>query len=613
MTKVKHLPPHPNLGSSPGQAPLPPGERERPFLVTLNAQGFLTCLLCLALSLLALAPDAQAHLTRYTGAENSSTVAEVWIDDQHVTLRLEIGDLDRETFGVLLGEDAAGQDANRLGLVLSGDDGAPLAGAVTIMARRPRTDRSTASQSPPAPIPGSAEVTYVEVVYDLALRPATLTLTPPRGIGGDEAAAEIGFIVYHETIPVIDFQYLARPETLRLDWRDPWYSAFDNTDLKRHHSSPVMTFLYVEPYEVRFEMLVRLKTLAAWMPLEVPQQTPIDAETQARLREQIGAFLLQQSQMRIDGAESRPLLDRVEFVRVTPQGIQSLDAAQRLTFHTALVGVILAYVTPGPPQEVTADWTHFDDQVTSVPATVIDPVSQLPYDLTAEAPTLRWTNRLADYNYQVASIDAMTARAARPIVFPVPSCLLCLIAAIFISYGRRMGLHVVSRITGFAVFIAMGFGLVAFGQVEVRNPFQAPYQLPEAEALTTLQGLLQNTYRAFDFRAEEDVYDKLAVSAAGDLITDIYLQSRKRLVMEEQGGAQAKVQDVQLLDAVQSGPPDRRQRFTFQCTWRITGTVNHWGHTHQRRNQYDALITIQPVEGAWKIVALDVIDERRLP
>ena len=570
-----------------------------------------TCLLYLILSLLA--SPAQAHLTKYTGAEHNSTVAEIWIDDQRVTLRLEIGDLDRAAFGALLDDEPAAPDEAPLGLLLTGADGVPLAGEVTIMERRPRTDRSTASQSPPARIPGSAEVTYVEVVYDLATRPETLTLTPPRRIGSEEAAAEIGFIVYHETIPVIDFQYLERPETLRLDWGDPWYSAFENADLKRHHSAPVMAFLYVEPYEVRFEVLIRLKALAAWMALDVPEQAPIDADTQAGLREQIGQFLVQQSQVRIDGAASRPLLDRVEFVRVTPGGIRALEAGQRLTFHTALVGVILAYVTPGPPQEVTADWTFFDDPVTSVPSTVIDPVSQLPYDLTAEAPTLRWTNLLDQYNYQVATIDAIAAQAARPIVFPVPSCLLCLVAAIFIGYGRRLGLHLVSRITGFTVFIAMAFGLVAFGQIEVRNPLQAPYRLPEAAALTTLQGLLQNTYRAFDFRAEEDVYDKLAVSAAGDLITDIYLQSRKRLVMEEQGGARAKVQDVQLLDAVQTGPPGKRGRFTFQCTWRITGTVNHWGHTHQRRNQYDALITIQPIERAWKIVALDVIEERRLP
>ena len=572
-----------------------------------------TCLLCLILTLLPLARTAQAHLTKYTGAEHSSTVAEIWIDEERITLRLEIGDLDQEAFADLLNDDASEQDGVQRDLVLTGDDGTPLAGEVKVIERRPRTDRSTASQSTAAQVPGGAEVTYAEVVYELGMHPATLTLMPPPRMGSDEAAAEIGFIVYHETIPVIDFQYLKRPETLRLDWDDPWYSAFENAELKRHHSAPLMTFLYVEPYEVRFEILIRLKALASWMSLDLPIEKPIEADQQARLREQIGQFLLQHSEVKIDGAKSRPLLDRVEFVRVTPQGIQSLDAAERLTFQTALVGVILAYVTPGPPQEVTVDWTHFDDQITSIPATIIDPVSQLPYDVTPAQPTLRWTNMLDDYNYQVATIDAIAAQAAKQLEIPLASVLLCLAAALLAGFGGFLALNGVYRITAVVLIFVVAVGVGPFGRIAVRNPFAAPYQLPEVESLLILQGLLQNTYRAFDFRAENDVYDKLAVSAAGDLITDIYLQSRKRLVMEEQGGARAKVQDVQLLDAVQVGPPGRRQRLTFQCAWRITGTVNHWGHTHQRRNQYDAMITIQPIEQTWKIVALDVIEERRLP
>ena len=571
------------------------------------------CLLCLLLNLVALTQTTRAHLTKYTGAEHSSTVAEIWIDEKRITLRLEIGDLDQEAFAGLLNADVPGQDEVYRKLLLIDGDGTLLAGEAQVIERRPRKDRSTGSQSTAVQTLGSAEVTYVEVVYDIGEHPAALTLTPPRRIGNDEAAADIGFIVYHETIPVIDFQYLKRPETLRLDWDDPWYSAFENVELKRHHSAPLMTFLYVEPYEVRFEILIRLKALASWMSLDVPIEKPIEAEQQARLREQIGQFLLQQSQVKINGAKSRPLLDRVDFVRVSPQGIQSLDTAERLTFHTALVGVILAYVTPGPPQEVTVDWTHFDDQITSIPSTVIDPVSQLPYDLTPAQPTLRWTNMLDAYNYQVATIDAIAAQAANQIEIPLASVLLCLAAALIAGFGGLLALNGVYRITMVVLLFVVAVGMGSFGRIAVRNPFAAPYQLPEVESLLILQGLLQNTYRAFDFRAENDVYDKLAVSAAGDLITDIYLQSRKRLVMEEQGGARAKVQDVQLLDAVQAAPPGRRQRFTFQCAWRITGTVNHWGHTHQRRNQYDAMITIQPIERTWKIVALDVIEERRLP
>jgi hypothetical protein len=540
-------------------------------------------------------------------------VAEIWIEAERITLRLEIGAQDRAAFAALLDDEAAKPDEATRELVLTGDDGMPLAGEVKVIEPRPRTDRSTAPQATSGQGPGSPMVTYVEIVYALAARPATLTLTPPRSGGGDEAAAEIGFIVYHEAIPVIDFQYLRRPETLRLDWRDPWYSAFENPDLQRHHRAPLMTFLYIEPYEVRFEMLIRLKALASWMSLEVQNPLHIDAAEQARLREQIGQFFLQYKQVQIDGAPAHSILDRVEFVRATPQGIQPLVAAERLTFHTALVGVILAYITPGLPREVTVDWTFFNDQITSVPSTIIDPVGQLPYDVTPAQPTLRWTNLLANYNYQATSIEAIAAQAAEQLDIPVLSILVGLAAILLFGVGRYLGLIGVYRIATVAVILVIAVAVWPFGRLSVRHPLAAPYTLPEVEAILILQGLLQNTYRAFDFRAENDIYDKLAVSVTGDLITDIYLQNRKRLEMAEQGGARARVEDVQLLDATQSGSPGQRQRLTFKCTWRITGTVNHWGHTHQRRNQYEAMITIQPIEQTWKMVALDLLDERRLP
>ena len=571
--------------------------------MTVMIKPCLAIALCVALSLV-LSEGAAAHVTTYTGAERSSTVIELWIEADRITLRLEIGERDREAFAALLG--GQGPDRRRE-LTLTDDDGAPLSGEVKIVEQRLRTERSTTPQTTDRPM-----VTYVEKVYELATPPATLTLTPPMQDDG-EAAAEIGFIAHHAAIPVIDFQYLRRPETLHLDWRDPWYSAFENPELKRHHRAPLMTFLYIEPYEVRFEILVRLKALASWMSLDAQALTQIDADAQTQLRERIGQLFLQQSQMRIDGAAARPLLDRAAFVKMTPQGIQPLEVGESLTWHTALVGVILAYITPGLPQEVTADWSFFDEQITSIPSTIIDPVAQLPYDLTPAQHTLRWTNVLDNYNYQAATIKAIEAQAGKQLAIPLPSLLLCLAAALLIGVGRRLVSRPAHRLTAAALLLVIAVTLWPFGRVAARNPFAAPYQLPDVEAILILQELLQNTYRAFDFRLENDVYDKLALSVAGDLISDIYLQNRQRLVMEEQGGARASVQDVQLLDAAPSGPPDRRQRLTFQCVWRITGTVNHWGHSHQRRNQYEAKITIQPIERAWKMVALDLLDERRLP
>ena len=42
------------------------------------------------------------------------------------------------------------------------------------------------------------------------------------------------------------------------------------------------------------------------------------------------------------------------------------------------------------------------------------------------------------------------------------------------------------------------------------------------------------------------------------------------------------------------------------------GTVGHWGHVHTRQNLYDAIVTIEAVDGTWKITALEVIEENRI-
>jgi hypothetical protein len=40
--------------------------------------------------------------------------------------------------------------------------------------------------------------------------------------------------------------------------------------------------------------------------------------------------------------------------------------------------------------------------------------------------------------------------------------------------------------------------------------------------------------------------------------------------------------------------------------------VGHWGHIHQRKNAYDAFLSIEPIEGIWKITNLELLNEKRL-
>ncbi len=124
--------------------------------------------------------------------------------------------------------------------------------------------------------------------------------------------------------------------------------------------------------------------------------------------------------------------------------------------------------------------------------------------------------------------------------------------------------------------------------------------------------LLANVYRAFDYRDESDIYDALAHSVAGELLADLYLKINRGLQMQEQGGAVARVKEVKVEESTVRKHLGRRKGFTVGMTWTVEGTVEHWGHIHTRINRYHADFDVRPVEGAWKIMGMQVTDQERV-
>jgi hypothetical protein len=163
-----------------------------------------------------------------------------------------------------------------------------------------------------------------------------------------------------------------------------------------------------------------------------------------------------------------------------------------------------------------------------------------------------------------------------------------------------------------AVLIAASVALYPFLKVAVAKPAVLAPQMTDTDAVTVLNSLLQNIYRSFDFREEEDVYDRLATSVSGDLLSEIYLQNRKSLVVTQAGGARARVKAVEILEVDVNQLDDNPLGRLFHARWTATGTVGHWGHIHTRKNQYEANIAVEPVSGAWKITDLELLEEKRI-
>ncbi|MGO8698938.1 MAG: hypothetical protein ACLQVY_14585 [Limisphaerales bacterium] len=143
------------------------------------------------------------------------------------------------------------------------------------------------------------------------------------------------------------------------------------------------------------------------------------------------------------------------------------------------------------------------------------------------------------------------------------------------------------------------------------NPGAPP--LPTVSAIATseksrqaaAESLLRNVYRAFDYRNESDIYDALACSAQGGLLAELYLKIKQGLIMQEQGGAIARVQEVKVLG---TEPMESKSQngFATRVTWQVEGTVEHWGHIHTRVNEYSADLEIEPVGNFWKITAMSI-------
>jgi hypothetical protein len=167
-------------------------------------------------------------------------------------------------------------------------------------------------------------------------------------------------------------------------------------------------------------------------------------------------------------------------------------------------------------------------------------------------------------------------------------------------------------IAGAAATLAAGLVMIPFFQVSVARPSVLIQSMDDPEAKLILHSLLKNVYRAFDFREEADVYDKLALSVEGDLLADIYLQNRRSFAVQKAGGAQAKIKHVEVLEASAESAPERPSAFAIRSRWSAMGTVGHWGHVHMRENLYEAIVTVQAIQGHWKIMGLELLEERRV-
>jgi hypothetical protein len=382
-----------------------------------------------------------------------------------------------------------------------------------------------------------------ELHYPLPQRSQTLSFVPPEGIGKD-----LGLIVLHQGVPTADLLPLETPTQLTLNWNDPWRSRFANPEFVRRHSEP-RSFVYVEAYEVRHELLLRLTDLKPWLKHNLKNPRFIEAQEWEPLKRNIGTLLQNRNPFRIDGITATPQLDRIDFVRCTRSGLEIIHEPTPLETTTALLGVILVYPTERPVRTIELEWDLFGGRDEQRSVSLYFGQESFDSYVTVRKPRFEW---MADEAFDLPQ-EATTASISPP-------------------------------------------GDIA----------SAKMGLDEELAKRILQGLLHNTYRAFQLRNEEAAYDRLALGLAGELLDEVYLQQRRTILQRDQGvGGESRVDRVEVLVSKIHQFIAESNEYEIDARWLAQGSISHFGHSHPKNNLYRARLSLRSDQsGVWKITAM---------
>ena len=366
-----------------------------------------------------------------------------------------------------------------------------------------------------------------------------------------------------------------------------------------------MAFLTVEPMEVRIEVLLSLLDFIEPLRIEGDRRSVVPVQVQGAIAARAGKMVADTLEVVIDGRRAVPLLARTDFVTVAATGVAIREQPQPELLDTAVLGVTMAYGVDRPPSEVSVRWQVFPTPATVVPAVWTDPTGSERVELTPEQPVLQWANDLSSFEP-----PPVRAVIVDPPQWPVASSVLVVLATALWILSNKLT-RPRWKIVAAWVALAGAVVLYPFARRPVTLMGVSGTAPARIEAAEVLDDLLTNVYRSLDLRDEEAIYDWMAVSVIGEQLTEVYLENRRALELENRGGARARVEEVEVLE-VSSVRRDGEGGFRVEATWNVSGSVNHFGHLHYRQNRYDAAIHLLAVDGAWKIRKIELLDERRV-
>ena len=460
-------------------------------------------------------------------------------------------------------------------------------------------------------------------VYELKLtpakpKPAFLTFTQNFGGAKSVVPSIMEFMALQTGVWIEKPVQLqpGQPHTVALDWDNPPDQAPQNwRELRKQRAeefqkrlgitsySGLYSYIYLTDRKVRHEILVPLLTFEKWLPLERANPAFLEVAEQEAARQKITEWFRDRNPVEIDGVPVKPLLQRLQFFGLDIRDFAQNAEPRRVSAYQARLGIILVYPAKAPPNRVRLTWDSFHESAPFLRSVVYDHEKDPTEEFfVRDQPRWEWTREGNPPTAHDFKLTALVLAPKKSSIYFIAAPLLAL--AVYVGMSRASA----PRRIGSALVV----GACVLAVVSILN---APTAIPTPKARFVTKHaatLLQNIYRAFDYNEKSDVYDALAHSVAGDLLEELFLKIQSGLRMQEQGGATAHVKRVRIT-RIALASPVTGARLPVDCTWRVIGTVEHWGHIHTRENEYTARIHLSTApEDRGRIVAFEVTDEKRV-
>jgi hypothetical protein len=223
--------------------------------------------------------------------------------------------------------------------------------------------------------------------------------------------------------------------------------------------------------------------------------------------------------------------------------------------------------------------------------------------------------RLAEYRTWFER-EVATEAALGLARLPVLSIVLLIAAVVWWARSRRTAFPPDSEQrprARYRLAFVGAFLLLPYGTLAVPNPFFAAYAPRGDGARLIMTKILSDTYQALNIENEEELYDALAESVTGDLISDLYIDNRRRLTAGTRQGTEVTIRGVNVLEI---GEPTEVAAagggYSYDCQWAVVARVQHLQHVHHRRQIYGGVLTLRAEEGRWKIAGVELHSEDRI-